>query len=100
MSVNAPTQQIIFQADPNMTQHVKHIRDHVHQQMRGYMHRTIRVQTMDGFTYEGVLMNVDGGILYLGVPASAPMSRAYNPYYNNVILPLVLYELLVITLLM
>ncbi|OAB32776.1 hypothetical protein PMSD_17575 [Paenibacillus macquariensis subsp. defensor] len=100
MMENAPAQHILFQADPNMTQQFRQVREHIHHQIKGCIHRTIRVQTINGCTYEGVLMNVEGGMLFLSVPAAPSMSRAYNPYYNNVILPLVLFELLVIVLLM
>lgn len=101
MTVVPSQQQVVYQADPNMMQTIRHKRDQVHQMAHKYMNRTIRVQTTDGHIYQGLLVNLDGAHLYLNVSGNPHMSRQlYNPYYNNVILPLVLYELLVITLLM
>jgi hypothetical protein len=91
---------VIYRADPNMMQTIRHKRDQVHQMAHKYMNHPIRVQTVDGHVYQGLLVNLDGGHLYLNVSGNPQMSRQYNPYYNNVILPLVLYELLVITLLL
>ncbi|MBH5318679.1 acetyl-CoA acetyltransferase [Paenibacillus sp. GSMTC-2017] len=61
-----------------------------------HMHKHVRVQTLDGHIYEGMILHVDRSILYLQIMMQDPRSFV-NPY--NVILPLVLYELLVITLL-
>lgn len=68
------------------------------------MHRGVRVQTMDGNVYEGTIVQVDDRFLYLSVPQATqnraffPGAFGFNPA-SNVILPLVLYELLVISLL-
>ncbi|WP_199621471.1 hypothetical protein [Paenibacillus alkalitolerans] len=60
------------------------------------------MQTIDGHVYEGVILGAEGGVLHLGIRQPAGYQRffypCYNPYYN-VILPLVLYDLLAITLL-
>jgi hypothetical protein len=54
---------------------------------------------MDGQVWEGVIISADRGILYLQV---TPMHGYPEPraLFGPTILPLVLYELLVITLLM
>jgi hypothetical protein len=55
---------------------------------------------MDGHVYEGVIVTCRNGLLYLRVTAPAAQRNLLESYYyNTVILPLVLYELLVITLL-
>ncbi|MGF7048537.1 hypothetical protein J2T13_003045 [Paenibacillus sp. DS2015] len=99
-SLLTPTPQVIYQADPHTIQTLRHKRDRVHQMAHQYMNHNIRVQTVDGHIYQGLLANLDGAHLYLNVSGNPHMNRQlYNPY-NNVILPLVLYELLVITLLL
>lgn len=86
---------VIYEANPHHTAMVQEVRDRMLKHCGGYMHKQVRVQTVDGHVYEGLILHVDRSILYLQVTMQ---SRAFlNPY--NAILPLVLYELLVITLL-
>lgn len=86
----------LYQADGTFTTHVKKVRDTLVPLCNTHLHRHVRVETMDGHKYEGMIVRVDGGHLYLQVSPN----RSYSSYYyNNVILPLVLFELLVITLL-
>jgi translation initiation factor IF-1 len=59
------------------------------------MNRTVRVQTLDGHTYEGVVVGSDNSYLHI----MTGDVRFFGPYASNAILTLVLYELLVITLL-
>lgn len=102
MENHAPKQQVIYQADANTVHTLKNIRDRAYQASRPYIQRPVRIQTIEGTTYEGTLVNLDGTHLYLSIPQPNDSSRALGyprSYYNNVILPLVLYELLVITLL-
>ncbi|GEM_PF-383717 len=119
---------VIYQADDTLVQSVRNMRDHCHSIGRHIMNQPVRVQTMDGQTIEGTVVKMEGGILYMqtntqtmphtlpahsdyrvypGVPGfgfgpgvgyGPGFSPAYNPYYQT-ILPLVLYELLVISLL-
>ncbi|MNN64110.1 hypothetical protein D3C81_1795360 [compost metagenome] len=76
------------------------------------------MQTIDGLMHEGTIAGLDSKHLYLTVTVTTEMVRGYyNPYYNpypghypgpgypypvpvnnNVILPLVLFELLAISL--
>ncbi|MFF2908509.1 hypothetical protein [Paenibacillus sp. NPDC057934] len=105
-------QGVIYQADPNVIRHLHGVRDSLHHSCKPYINQRVRVQTVDGLTHEGTISGVDSKHLYLGVTANNQGARGYfNPYapyptpypalgYNsNVILPLVLYELLVISLL-
>lgn len=98
--------QIVHQAQPEEIRTLQTIRQRVHSVAPKCMHRRVRVQTIDGHVHEGVIAGMDGGIIYLNVQFSAGETRAfspfYGPYYNpyySTILPLALYDLLVITLL-
>lgn len=107
--MNAPVQQYqpLYQADPGLVQSVQKARERIHQACDHCLNRHVRVQTLDGQVHEGVVVHVDDHFLYLN--ASAPNDHArgfFNPLfsgygfgYNNVVLPLVLYNLLAITLL-
>jgi len=93
-------EQVLYQANPHTVQTLKSVRDHVRSIGQHYMNKKVRVQTIDGQTYEGTIVMVDPGHIYLAIPA-APRGF-WGPsasFYNNAILPLVLYNLLVITLL-
>jgi len=139
--------QVIYQAHPNTVQSVKDFRDQMHRVGQQYVNRNVQVQTIDGITYEGRLVHLDGGLLFLSLPSPSGHEQwdeheqwhdhghghehheehhdghhdghpwnwdghsshyGYQQqrglsgaaYYNNVILPLVLYELLVITLML
>lgn len=74
------------------------------------MHRRVRVHTIDGHLHEGTIVGMDGGIIYLNVEMTAGVQRAFYPFYSpfysplynpyaGTILPLALYDLLVLTLL-
>ncbi|MFC7678811.1 hypothetical protein [Paenibacillus sp. GCM10028914] len=92
-------EHILHQMAPSHTQSLKSTRDHIHHLCSKHMNQHIRVETIDGDVFEGIIVQCDRGILYLKQPIEGG-HRAFGPnYYNNVILPLVLYELLVITLL-
>jgi hypothetical protein len=99
----------LYRADQNLLQNLKSIREQIRQFCIQHVNRKVRVETIDGHVYEGTIVDLDNGHLYLSVPVSHEL-RGFFPgsfpgfypgdsYYNNVILPLVLYELLVISLL-
>ncbi|MDF2720399.1 MAG: acetyl-CoA acetyltransferase [Paenibacillus sp.] len=100
-----PMQQPLYQAEPNLVQSVNQAKDRLHDIASKYTNHPVRVQTMAGHVHDGVIVNVDDCHLYLCVTVPSQTRGFFNPvaqqayYYNNVILPLVLYELLVITLL-
>jgi len=92
----------IYQADPETIQTLHNIRERVHHCCTDCMNRRVRVQTVDGQVYDGTITGMDHRHLYLSVPQSGGYRAFYPGFYNpaaSVILPLVLYELLVITLL-
>ncbi|TYP73256.1 hypothetical protein [Paenibacillus methanolicus] len=93
-------EQTIYQANPGMHPAMKSMRDQLHHVCRQHVNRYARVETMDGDVFEGVIVHCDKGILYLKIPGKG-MRRSFSQNtYEDVILPLVLYELLVITLML
>ncbi|MBY3618521.1 hypothetical protein HGO21_03065 [Acinetobacter sp. CUI P1] len=118
-------QNVIYQADPAVIRHLHGVRDSLHQSCKPYLNHRVNVQTLDGLVHEGTIAGVDNKHLYLNVAVNGQMPRGYyNPYQpyhphpgpgpypgphpgpgpypgppnNNVILPLVLFELLAISL--
>lgn len=96
---------IVYQCQHDMAEQIRAHRQGIYDALQHCSNRPIRVQTIDGATYDGYVSEVKNGCLYLMTAQPTYDSRAFNPffpqsyYYNNVILPLVLYELLVISLL-
>jgi len=103
MSVNPAQQQVIYQVNPNTAHALNSIREQLHTAARPYINQRVVVQMLDGHTYDGIIVDVDGCILYLSESQPPHQRQFLNPLYqqyqyNNVILPLVLFELLAITL--
>lgn len=107
---------VIYEADHGHVDTVKTLREKLHGICKSkLMHKYVNVRTMDGHEYEGVIVFIDGGQLYLslaeesgrdfrslypGYPYPGGYPHPYPPYSpGSAILPLVLYDLLVITLL-
>ncbi|MGM1045645.1 MAG: hypothetical protein ACQEXX_05820 [Bacillota bacterium] len=104
MSIQYPgsghQEHILHQVGSNNIHSLKATRDHIHHICRQHVNQLVRVETLDGDVFEGFIAHCDNGILYLKLPGKGS-PRGFGPnYYNDVILPLVLYELLVITLLL
>ncbi|OXM84265.1 hypothetical protein [Paenibacillus rigui] len=98
--------QTIYQMDPNLVDSMHHMKSNVHTLCSQYMNHPVQIQTIHGQVFEGYIVHVDSMHLYLRtMPGHVGQVRGFfNPFpsyynYNNVILPLVLYELLVISLL-
>ncbi|WP_206669768.1 hypothetical protein [Paenibacillus luteus] len=87
---------VLYEAEPQHTAMVMEVRDRVMNMCGGHMHKYVCVQMVDGHIYEGRIMHIDHCVLYL--QCTMRDSRAFMNSYNAV-LPLILYELLVITLL-
>ncbi|WP_138493159.1 hypothetical protein [Paenibacillus pinistramenti] len=115
MSAQSPFSSVIHQLHPDTASSIKEVREQFHQRCGYYLNRNLHVKTVDGNTYEGIVTAIDSGHLFLSVPAQTAdlQSRAYFPPHapypgyppyppanpGRVILPLVLYELLVVSLL-
>lgn len=107
---------VIYQADPAVVQHLHGVRESLHHSCRPYLNHKVSVQTIDGQMHEGTIAGMDNKHMYLMVEGTTDMVRGYyNPYYKpypgpgypypypypypgNAILPLVLFELLAISL--
>jgi hypothetical protein len=124
----------LFKADPTIVQHLKTAKSNLYQLCSQHIGRRVRVETIDGQTLEGVIVQLDENHLFLNVmPESMYRSPAYAPYaapyaggygaygpfgggyggygygpyagyggynpYTNTILPLVLFNLLTVSLL-
>ncbi|RKP47928.1 hypothetical protein D7Z26_22220 [Cohnella endophytica] len=91
----------IFQCDSKLHQTLKSHRDQLHQLCASHAHRLVKVETMDGDVFEGHIHYCDRGILYLRL-SNEGLNRGFFPGppdpYNNFVLPLVLFNLLAISL--
>ncbi|MBB6731832.1 hypothetical protein [Cohnella zeiphila] len=90
----------IYECDGQTRETLSGVRDRLHQICLPHTNRAVRVETVDGDVFEGHILHVDRGVLYLR-QENAP-HRAFFPYpnpYSNFVLPLVLFNLLTISLL-
>jgi hypothetical protein len=96
--------QAVYTADPTLLQAMQSMKANVMEQSKQCLHRPVRIQTIQGHQLEGTVVHLDHQYMYLRVEMNPEaMRQTFNPYYNpyntGVILPLALYELLVISLL-
>ena len=99
-----PQPEVLYSADPSAVDTLKAAKARLCDICAAHAGRLVRVETIDGLVYEGVIRHHEGCVMYLELVV--PGHRAfwgpfapYNPFYANTVLPLVLYELLVISLL-
>ncbi|MFB9273747.1 hypothetical protein [Cohnella cellulosilytica] len=103
-SSNQVQQQLkpIYQCDSQVHRTLRSVREHLHQLCGRHCNRLVVVETMDGEVYEGYIRHCHNGILYLTL-SNEGCSRAFFPGpvnpYSNFVLPLVLFNLLTISLL-
>lgn len=86
----------LYQADAQWLDQVNKTRQRLSGVCGQCMNRKVRVQTIDGHTYEGVVVGHDPTYLHLGTTATTD-SRFWGP---AAITTLVLFELLTIILLL
>lgn len=86
----------IYKADSEWCDQVRKTRQKLAGICAHCMNRRVRVQMMDGQTYEGTLVGHDNTYLHLSTNDN---NRFFGPYAASFILPLVLFDLLAITLL-
>ncbi|NHN31571.1 hypothetical protein [Paenibacillus agricola] len=104
--VQTAPKEAIYKMDPAMVQSLHNMKQQIHGLCQEHMNRPVRVQTIHGQTFEGHIVHIDAVIMYLK-PMQGHVRSFFNPIgafgqqaaFNNIILPLVLYELLVISLL-
>ncbi|MCZ8518357.1 MULTISPECIES: hypothetical protein [Paenibacillus] len=107
MPTSAQQPQAIYEADTTVIDTLHKCREQIHSICTQHLHKPVRVHTTHGQYHEGVIVHIDAYHIYLQLPPEH--SRAlfpgpygyppFNPYYNNVILPLALFDLLTIALL-
>ncbi|WP_246120512.1 hypothetical protein [Cohnella terricola] len=85
----------LYKADSQWSDQIRRTRQKLAGVSGQCMNRRVRVETVDGHTYEGVVVGSDNTYLHL----MTGDTRFFGPYASGAILTLVLYELLVITLL-
>jgi len=96
----------VYQCNSEVHKLLHTMKDHLHQLCDQHKNRLVRVETLDGEVYEGHIVHHEKGVLFISL-SNEGYSRAFfsgypYPYYgynNNVILPLVLFNLLTIALL-
>ncbi|MNW49190.1 hypothetical protein D3C74_265980 [compost metagenome] len=92
-------EQTLYRMDPTTKHNLKSIQDHVANISKNHVNALVRVETVDGDVFEGLLINSERGILYLRL-SSPVTSRGFVPgFQNEFVLPLVLFNLLAISLL-
>lgn len=99
LQLQGQQEQTLFRMDPTTMNNLKSIQDHVTNICKNHVNALVRVETADGDVFEGLLIHCERGILYLKLPS--PMAnRGFVPgFQNDVVLPLVLFNLLAISLL-
>ncbi|BBI30918.1 hypothetical protein KCTCHS21_03170 [Cohnella abietis] len=94
----------IYQCHSKVREVLRSVNDHLHQLCGKYADRLVKVETVDGDVFEGHIVHCDRGILYLNL-SNEGYVRAFFPGFpnpnakSNVVLPLVLFNLLAISLL-
>ncbi|GAA4861090.1 hypothetical protein GCM10023310_45560 [Paenibacillus vulneris] len=71
---------------------------HPYNQCKKYMHRNVRITTVQGDTYEGKIMKVTHDKVYIQAIRPSGRNQATISFFPFII-PLVLFDLLVIALL-
>lgn len=107
MALQEGRNEVVYQANEQTVKVLQQVTTEVHTICKQYSGKFVRVQTVDGLTYEGKILYTHAGYLHLIVagPEVEANRGLFNPYWNNynnnnnVVLPLVLYNLLVISLL-
>jgi hypothetical protein len=92
----------IYQSNPSIQQAMKSVNDHIHQLCADHINQLVKVETTDGDVFEGHIHHCDRGIVYLRMPDDGS-NRGFFPgafgASSSLVLPLVLFNLLTISLL-
>lgn len=103
MNANAQA-AVIYQAEPMVVQALSDCRRKLHHICGQHIHRRVQVRMDNGQTYVGTIAGFDDQFLYLNVSGGEMRPPVYYPFagfvpYSSSILPLVLFNLLTISLL-
>jgi len=92
----------IYQCDSHLQQTLRSVTNHLHQLCARHANRFVKIETVDGDVFEGYIRHCDRGILYLCLSNEGYLRGFFpgppNPY-SDLVLPLVLFNLLTISLL-
>ncbi|MGO4537308.1 hypothetical protein [Paenibacillus sp. 2TAB19] len=91
----AASNTIVYKADKAHTATVNDIRDKVMRLCGSHMHKYVCIKMSDGRCYEGVIIHVDPCFVHLQCTMHDP--RVFHSPFHTV-LPLLLFDLLVIAL--
>lgn len=92
-------EQTLYRMDPTTVHNVRSIQDHIGNICNSHMNKLVLVETVDGDVFEGLLIHCERGILYLRL-LNHGTNRGFVPgFHNDFVLPLVLFNLLAISLL-
>ncbi|SIR61037.1 MULTISPECIES: hypothetical protein [unclassified Paenibacillus] len=98
----AAVMEPFYKCEPHVDHTLRSVKSHLHQLCSQHANRLVKVETIDGDVFEGYIVHCHKSILCIRL-SNEGCSRAFLPGpvnpYNNVILPLVLFDLLAITLL-
>ncbi|MDP5275231.1 acetyl-CoA acetyltransferase [Chengkuizengella axinellae] len=89
--------QLIWQNEPHKVQLLRQMRDEAKAICYRNINRHVSIQTIDGELHEGTIVKVDRDHLYLRVHSNQHRTRQY--FDGGFIIPLVLFNLLTISLL-
>lgn len=78
--------RVVYRANPSIVDTLKTIREQAYNASRSVINQRVRIQTVDGQIYEGVIVNVDRNHVYLRVSAMQGYGRQWD---NELILTLV-----------
>ncbi|MCM3749505.1 hypothetical protein M3223_19310 [Paenibacillus pasadenensis] len=88
----------IYQCEAQAHHTLHSVKEHLRHLCAQNAHQLVKVETMDGDCHEGHIVFCDRSIVYLRLSHEGH-NRAFPPNpYSNAILPLVLFDLLAITL--
>lgn len=91
-------EQTLYRMDAPTMQTLKSVQNHIGNITKNHVNKYVRVETVDGDVFEGLLIHCDRGILYLKLPSHGTSRGFFPGYQSDVILPLVLFNLLAISL--
>lgn len=85
----------VYHCQSDTHQFLRSVQEHLHGICSRHANQLVKVETVDGDVFEGHIVHIDRSILYLRL-SNEEGTRAFLP--GAFILPLVLYDLLAISL--
>ncbi|MHA6533834.1 hypothetical protein [Paenibacillus sp. BAC0078] len=98
LQMQGQQEQTLFRMDPTTRHNLNSIQDHVTNICKSHVNTLVRVETADGDVFEGILIQCERGIVYLRLSSNVTSRGFFPGFQNDVVLPLVLFNLLAISL--